>query len=492
MDHDLEGSSLLRETLSQLEHSIKELTDIDMALDAASIVAVTDQTGKITFVNDKFCEISQYTRDELLGQNHRIINSGYHSKAFFKTMWRTIAQGEIWRGEIKNKTKDGSYYWVDTTIVPFLNEHGKPYKYVSFRIDISRRKRVEETLDTLITTLPDLAIFKDGQGRWLRANDAAITFFGLQQELYQGKTDAELADAVPTAQNLLRQLGDQDEPTWQSGGTTHVERAWKLHGKQARILYETRVPVFQDNGLRSGMIFLGQDYTERRQTEAFLRRVDKITAAGQLASGVAHEVRNPLAAIKWSILRLQSMYQDEAMFHLILSEIDRIDETVEQLLSLSREKLTAPTTIDVKSLIEGILPLMQVSATRQNVEINFTASEGLPAVFGDENQLKQVFVNILKNALEAMDSGGTITVNLGVHSETQLEMRVVDQGCGMPEELAARVGEPFFTTKDTGTGLGLMMSHQIIREHNGRLILSSTPGVGTTVIIYLPIADVQR
>ncbi|OPG15147.1 PAS domain-containing sensor histidine kinase [Ferroacidibacillus organovorans] len=480
---------MLRETLSQLEHSIKELADIDMALDAASIVAVTDQTGRITFVNDKFCEISQYTRDELLGQNHRIINSGYHPKNFFRTMWRTIAQGEIWRGEIKNKTKDGSYYWVDTIIVPFLNENGKPYKYVSFRIDISRRKRVEETLDTLITTLPDLTIFKDGQGRWLRANDAALTFFGLQEEMYQGKTDKELADAVPTAQRLLEQLSDQDEPTWQKRDEMQVERTWNLPGGgQARIIHETRVPVFQDNGLRSGMIFLGQDYTERRQTESFLRRVDKITAAGQLASGVAHEVRNPLAAIKWSILRLQSTYQDEALFSLILSEIDRIDGTVEQLLSLSREKLTASANIDVKALLEGILPLMQVSAKRQDVEIIFAASEDLPAVFGDENQLKQVFVNILKNALEAMATNGKITVSLSVHNASQLEIRIVDQGNGMPDELLTRVGEPFFTTKDTGTGLGLMMSHQIIREHKGHLTLASVPGVGTTVTIYLPIA----
>ena len=197
----------------RLSRTVNELTDLKAALDEHAIVAITDPRGKITYVNDKFCAISKYAREELLGQDHRIINSGYHPKAFICDLWQTISSGRVWQGEIKNRAKDGRFYWVATTIVPFLDEHGKPARYIAIRADITERKQAEEQISRLNTDLRVRAVQLEDANKELESFSysvshdlrAPLRHVHGYVEMLRRATDGQLSDK---AQRYVRTIMD--------------------------------------------------------------------------------------------------------------------------------------------------------------------------------------------------------------------------------------------------------------------------------------------
>ncbi|QIZ09538.1 PAS domain-containing protein [Priestia megaterium] len=488
------GGLILSSTLisKQLVATDTNLKDIKAALDASTIVAITNPVGTIIFVNDKFGEISKYKKEEIIGQNHRILNSGYHSKEFFKDLWHTIKAGQIWRGEICNKAKDGTFYWVDTTIVPFLNKKGKPVQYIAIRSDISDRKKAEEHLKDTIKENIDIKFaldqssivaFTDAKGIITSVNDKFCEISKYNREEILGK-DHNILNSCYHSKDFFKNL-------WKTIGSGSV---WKgeIRNKAKDGTYywvdTTIVPFINGQGKPYQYLAIRNDITERKKTEEVLHRQDKLAAVGQLAAGVAHEIRNPLTSMKGYAEFLQLDEKDPERMEflsIILDEIERVNTIVEDFMVLAKPKAVELEEKNVVPVIKNVVSLLEFEARKKNVRLTFDSNHEIIQIECDENRLKQVFLNFIKNGIEAMPNGGELHVKTIIH-DNNVQISIQDTGVGISEEKLKKLGEPFYTTKKNGNGLGLMVSFKIIESHNGKVFVESEPNKGTTFNILLP------
>jgi two-component system CheB/CheR fusion protein len=348
---------------STLEATVVRLEALRYALDQAAIVAVTDQRGVITYANDKFCEISKYAREELLGQDHRLVNSGYHSAEFIRTLWRTIAQGQVWRGEIRNRAKDGTVYWVDTTIVPLLDERGKPRQYLAIRSDITQRKAAEAKL---------------------------------------------------VEQSALTQLG-------------------------------------------------------------------------QLAAVVAHEVRNPLAGLRGALevlrARLELSARDRQILQVMIERIDTLNAKVSDILRFARPESPMLQSVEIVPIISETIAAAR-AAVGPEAPVIASLADPIP-VRADPDMLRAALLNLLLNACQA---GSTrVEVRTSAHVDV-CRIEILDDGKGIPEDVLPHMFEAFYTTKKTGTGLGLPIVKRLATLQGGTVTVKPREEAGTVAELTLPVA----
>jgi PAS domain S-box-containing protein len=238
---------------------------------------------------------------------------------------------------------------------------------------------------------------------------------------------------------------------------------------------------------KEAVLSIGKDVTERKeQTEQLLQKSEKLALLGQMAAGIAHEIRNPLTSIKGFIQLFKTEQHRKEYYDIVLSELDRINDIVGEFLVLAKPTAAVFTEKDVKELIKDVVTLINTQSILNNVQIFVEFECNLPRISCEENQLKQVLINLLKNAIEAMPTGGNIDVKVKVKEEGKISIQIIDQGIGIPKERIPTLGEPFYTTKEKGTGLGLMTCYKIIESHNGELTIDSEVNEGTTIEIILP------
>lgn len=247
------------------------------------------------------------------------------------------------------------------------------------------------------------------------------------------------------------------------------------------------LPIKNPEGKIVHILKVSQDITERKNTEELLRKSEMLSAVGQLAAGIAHEIRNPLTALKGFTKLLDAGTNNKTYTQIMTAELDRIETIISELLVLAKPQIWNFYKKDVIFVLQDVLILLETQAIMNNVEIITDFEPGIPPITCVENQLKQVFINLLKNGIEAMPEGGILHVGVSRHDHQYVQITFSDQGCGIAEDKIPKLGEPFYSTKDKGTGLGLMVSFKIIQNHDGKIAIKSEVNRGTSVEILLPI-----
>ncbi len=358
--------------------------------------------------------------------------------------------------------------------------------------ELNSCKEQEEKLSTLINSMVDFVTFKDGEGRWVKANDFCLKLFQLENVDYQGKKDFELAEHTDFYRKSLLYCETSDEEAWNNQEITRCEEELPIPDGTIKYFETIKVPLFYEDGNRKGLVVIGRDITDRKLAEEHLRKKEKLSIVGELAASVGHEIRNPLTSIKGFVhLLAKKDKTNETYYDIMTKELDRINHIVGELLLLAKPQKMAFSTYDLKEIVGDIVSLLQTQANMNNVTIHFQPQE---AIFIDceKNQLKQLFINLIKNAIEACKEKGNVSVNIVKNHNENVVVTVEDDGIGIPEDFQKRLGEPFYSSKEKGTGLGLTVSHKIVQQHDGKIEITSKEEVGTKIKIQLPIKNAKH
>jgi PAS domain S-box-containing protein len=352
---------------------------------------------------------------------------------------------------------------------------------------LKKLEQKEQELSTLINNMPDFVCFKDGEGRWLRTNNYGLELYDLQNVDYSGKTDMELAAYSPYFKEAFEYCTETDKQTWEEGKTTRAEESFCITSGERKTFDVIKVPLFYPDGKRRALMTIGRDISSLKKTEQLLLTKEKLSVVGELSAGIAHEIKNPLTSIKGFIQLIKKTGKTQAdHVDLVLSEIDRINEIVSEMLVLSKPQSKELVQFPIIEVIEYVSNLVSNETGNSGIEIKISNMDENTLVKGDKNNLKQVFINLIKNSMEAMTSGGTIEIKVIHTSPDTISIKVKDSGSGIKPDDMQKLGDPFFTSKEKGMGLGLTITKKIIQEHHGFMKIESEEGIGTTVTISLP------
>ncbi|PLR76119.1 PAS domain-containing sensor histidine kinase [Bacillus sp. V3-13] len=477
--------SIMRDVTEKqiIEKKIRKNEDLyqDLFEEALDGIIFWNGCGVVTRANRAACKIFECPLEQLLGTN---ITDFVYSKDdhYYKIMDLLKKTGAI-RDELLFLMPNGQKKLLEFTSK--LHIDGSNLTIVR---NVSERHRMERELRE--SELKFRKIFEgalEGIILWnnhfeiVDINQTGQNMLGFSRQEIIGKSLTELLTECRLSREEQHKHMDTLLEHGQLNGVVQIRLK---KGTKKHLEFSTK------SNLMSGLnLTVFKDITEKLEMEEQLRKSDTLTVIGELAAGIAHEIRNPMTALKGFIQLLQSNMKDEhAMyFQVITTELQRIDSIINEFLILAKPQAVKFIESDVTRIVKETVELLTAQAVLHNVQFKTYYQDKLPLLFCEPNQLKKVFINIIKNAIEVMPKGGYITVSVERAAGDKIHVYVQDEGPGIPEEKLKKLGEPFYTTKERGTGLGLMVSYKIIEEHQGSIEVESHPGTGTIFHIYLPL-----
>jgi len=448
-----------------------------------------DLKGNFTSINQAFQDTLGYSMEELL-KNEYVSSLIISNREKIKYHFNQTINGNVQRFQIMANRKNSKPLIFDVTYIPMVVDKRVEGIYGIAR-DITSRKKVEkdlklarERLESFIDHNVDPILIFNNDDRVIRVNKSFENVLGWKAgEILGLKLDnlpyIMKEDQLEVA-NKVREI--KNGTPWES----HETKRMKKDGTLLNVLISGFPLQKQKRGI-DGWAIIMRDITEQKQAEELFVRSEKLSIAGQLAAGIAHEIRNPMTAIKGFIQLIKSDFPDKPeYFDIITSEIGRIELILSELLILAKPQTVTISTIEIHSLMNEVITLLNTEAILNNVEIITDFYEEEIYIQCEINQIKQVCINFIKNAIESMPNGGTLTIQIklkdGVH------IRFIDEGCGIPESVLEKLGQPFYTTKEKGTGLGYMVSKRIIENHKGTITVTSKLNEGTVFEVFLPLS----